>query len=120
MKYEMQLTIQGFDNGVHQWKLVCNPLSRVYFGDLVTEKWHFSLLKTNNSVQLRTDPFCSRIGDLTSTLDSLIDYYRSHPMIMITNNGPAPVLLKDYIPKAQLYQVQDWYIPDLNDNMTVQ
>ena len=41
-------------------------------------------------------------------------------MIMITNNGPAPVLLKDYIPKAQLYQVQDWYIPDLNDNMTVQ
>ena len=32
-------------------------LSRVYFGDWVTKICHFSPLKTNNSVQLRTEPF---------------------------------------------------------------
>ena len=32
----------------------CTLLSHVYFGDWVTEIDHFSLLKTNNSAQLRT------------------------------------------------------------------
>ena len=44
----------GFGNGVHKRELVCNLLSRVYFGDCVTKICHFSPLKTNNSPQLRT------------------------------------------------------------------
>ena len=49
-----------FDNGVHKWELVCNPLSRVYFGKCITEIHHFTLLKTiigHNSEQNVTKAF---------------------------------------------------------------
>ena len=39
------------------WLLIL--LSHVHFGDWVTEIWHFSPLKTNNSAQLRTNYFCT-------------------------------------------------------------
>jgi hypothetical protein len=61
-----------------------------------------------------------RIGDIKATLDHLIDYYRTHPIIMITHEGQSPVLLANPVPDTQLFKVQDWYIPELNDIMTVQ
>ena len=39
------------------WFLIL--LSHVHFGDWVTEIWHFSPLKTNNSAQLRTTLYSS-------------------------------------------------------------
>ena len=62
MEYEMQLTINGYDRSIYRdlaimytkGELVCNLLSRVYFGDLVSKICHLNPLKTNNSAQLRT------------------------------------------------------------------
>jgi hypothetical protein len=39
---------------------------------------------------------------------------------MITHEGQSPVLLANPVPDTQLFKVQDWYIPELNDIMTVQ
>ena len=58
----LQLTINEHDSSIYRdlgmvytndnWFVIL--LSHVYFRDWVTKIWHFSLLKTNNSLQLRT------------------------------------------------------------------
>ena len=58
-KWEWQQFIWGFGNCVHKWELVCDLLSRVYFGDLVTEIHYFSLLNgilAHNSEKYAQDP----------------------------------------------------------------
>ena len=60
--YDLQLNMNRRDNSIYMdlttvytnenWFVIL--LSCVYFGDLATVICHFSLLKTNNSAQLRT------------------------------------------------------------------
>ena len=55
-----------------KWELVCNPLSCVYFGNLVTEIHHFILLKGNKSAQLRTNLMKHILEEFNTLLQSII------------------------------------------------
>ena len=83
----LQLTINVNDSSIYsdltmvytKWELVCNLLSHIYFGKLVTEILHFSLLKTSNNTQPRT------LSSLWSPLWSpeLFSTYRILPLVKV-------------------------------------
>ena len=77
------ILFRQFDKGARKWELVCNPLSRVYFGNWVTEIHHFSLLK---AIIVHNSYFFDNFQAFFIVFDHVNACTSMHSLVEIHNN----------------------------------